>query len=243
VDRKTRRFFPQQLKFALVALILGIGVWVMLMGRSRTFGRKPATASTSAAKRANADAPRSLERFNRVPGTPFLMAAIRSVAGDRRSSLSSLGSYSSGISPTHNYIFLNVENQSFRRLLPTNDYFICECVSLPEALDGAPVRDAVNRGRLDVRWWLFDVVKQDTDRDGDLDGDDLRTLAVSDAGGSGYTELIGGIREHYGRALRDPDTLVVVYESAGAKRVSLIDLPKRAVISTASFPDLGPDVK
>ncbi|WP_173878229.1 hypothetical protein [Singulisphaera sp. GP187] len=138
---------------------------------------------------------------------------------------------------------MNLDNQSIRRLLPTNDYSINEAVALPEALDRTPVDKAGTHDRESVQWWLFDVVKQDTDHDGDFDGQDLRTLGVSDAGGSGYTELITGIRKHYGRALRDPTTLVVAYESGGAKRVSVIDLPKRTVLSTTSFPDLGSDLK
>ncbi|WP_406698292.1 hypothetical protein V5E97_05475 [Singulisphaera sp. Ch08] len=198
-------------------------------------------ATALATKRANANAPRFLEHFNRVPGAPFLMASIGSSADYQRSSLAS---YSTSASFTHNYVFLSLDNQSIRRLLPTNDHYISEAVALPEALDGRPAVDkAGTLGREGVQWWLFDVVKQDTNLDGDFDGQDLHTLGVSDAGGSGYTELIEGITKHYGRTLRDPNTLVVVYESGGTKRVSLIDLPKRTVLSTTSFPDLGSDLK
>lgn len=240
MGRESQRGFPRQFRFAFIAVCLGLVVWIMFIAMSGAFGRKPASGTSQVAKRANAKASRFLESFQRVSGTPFLMAAIRSSAYYQRSSLAS---YSSGTSDAHNYVFLDMENQSFRRLLPTNDYLISEAAALPEASVRTQVKSAGDDDSVGVRWWLFDVVKQDTNRDGELDEKDLHTLGVSDAGGSGYTELIEGIRKQYGRALRDPDTLVVIYESGGVKRVSLIDLPKRAVISTKPLPDLGPDLK
>ena len=220
----------------LAAVVLGLLSWMAILGGPRLFGRKPASGTAPAATRANAVDARVLGHFGRVTSTDFLMADIHS-GGDR--GYSSLSSLSSGKSQTiHNYVFLNVTDQSFQRLLPTNDSYIRSAVPLPEAEshtpDGPPTR---------VLWWFFDVVKQDTDRDGDLDEEDLGTIAVSDAGGRGYTELIGGVGEIYGRVLRDPDTLLVVYESGGAKRLGVIDLPRRALTSTTSLPDLGPDVK
>jgi hypothetical protein len=177
----------------------------------------------------------------RVPGTPFLMAMIYTGENGGYSSL--VGFSSSGNSSTvHNYVFLDLTDRSFRRLIPTNDSYIRQAEQLPEAGDGSPAVMTERDGRV-VQWWLFDVVTQDTNRDGRLDAGDLGTLAVSDAGGRGYTELIGGVREVYGRALRDANTLVVVYESGGTKRFSVIDLPGRAVTSTEALPDLGPDVK
>ncbi len=191
--------------------------------------------------RANADAPRSLGNFARIPGTPFLMADIHSSVAGRLSPVSSY-SYGKGAT-THNYVFLDVTDQSVRRLIPTNDYLIRETEQLSES--GVVSLPAVTEGvvRVGVRWLLFEVVTQDTDHDGDLDEEDLRSLAVSDAGGRGYTELIGGIEDLYGRALRDPDTLVVVYKCEGTKRVSVIDLPRRAVTTTAALPGLGTDVR
>ena len=237
-----RRFWPRNLMIAFVALVIGMGTCLAIVALSKGIGRKTAPGAP-AARRANPRAPRSLGDFMRLPGTPFLMAQIFSRADDgyssgifsAGSSSSAVAGFSSGVgSTTYNYVFLDVTDQSCRRLIPTNDYFIRQTEQLPVTEEGR---------RVVARWLLFEVVKQDTDRDGDLDGNDLRTLAVSDVGGRGYTELIGGIRDVYGRALRDPDTLVVVYESGGAKQISVIDLPRRAVTSTTALPNLGPDVK
>ena len=229
-DRKMRWFQPRTLMIAVVTLVIGMGTCMAVVALSKGIGRKTAPG-VPAASRANPRAPRSLGNFVQLSGTPFLMAQISSSGDDGYSS----GKFSSGTADKiNNYVFIDVTDQSCRRLISTNDYYIRATERLPDAEEG---RRAV------VRWLLFEVVKQDTDRDGDLDREDLSTLAVSDAGGRGYTELIGGIRDVYGRALRDPDTLVVVYQSGGAKQVSVIDLPRRAVTSTTALPDLGPDVK
>ncbi len=222
---------------AVVALVLGIGVY---FGLPKVSGRKPAPA-VAPLSRANAGAPRVLGNFARLSGTPFLMAPIHS-GGD--GGYSSLGSFSSGKRSTvHNYVFLDVTDQSIRKLIPTNDYDILGTIELPDGADGGSAVVTRNGDRNDVRWLYFEIVKQDTDRDGDLDEKDLRTIAVSDAGGRGYTELIGAVENTFGHALRDPDTLVVIYQSGGTKRVSVIDLFRRTVTSTAAVPDLGADVK
>ena len=177
----------------------------------------------------------------RLSGTPFLMAAIHS---DESGGYLKAGGFSSAeLSNVHNYVFLDVTDQSWRRLIATNDSLITEIEQLPDSGDGGTVAGPLNDGKGRVQWLIFHVVKQDTNHNKVLDREDHYTLAASDAGGRGYTELIGDIRELYGRSLRDPNALVVIYQSAGVKLVSVIDLPGRVVTSTAPLPALGPDVK
>ncbi len=192
MGQESQRGFPRQFRFAFIAVCIGLVVWIPFIAVSGAFSRKSAQAASPVAKRANAKASRFLEPFQRVHGTPFLMAAIRSSAYYQRSSLAS---YSSGTSDAHNYVFLDMDNQSFRRLLPTNDYHIGEAAALPEGSAGTQVRNAGNADSVGVRWWLFDVVKQDSNRDGELNDTDLHTLESRTPEGSGYTELIGGIQE------------------------------------------------
>lgn len=226
---------PRSIVIALV-VVAAAGACLSVAAPPQFFWPRPARVA-----RANADVPKILGNFVRIPGTPFLMADIRSMPEGRQSSLAS---YSDGPGPTtNNYVFLDLTDQSVRRLIPTNDHLIRGTEQFSDAGIVSPRFTTEGAAHAGVRWLVFGVVKLDSDRNGRLDENDLQTLAVSDAGGRGYTELIGEVTKSYGRALRDPDTLVVVYESGGTKRVSVIDLPKRAVTSTVALPSLGADVR
>jgi hypothetical protein len=94
-----------------------------------------------------------------------------------------------------------------------------------------------------TQWLVYQVLKADTNGDGRLDGSDQQTLGVTDASGSGYTEILSGIDENFGMTMLSAGQLVVVYSQGGAKRASAIDLGNRKVTSTKALIDLGPDVK
>jgi hypothetical protein len=73
--------------------------------------------------------------------------------------------------------------------------------------------------------------------------EDLKTIAVSDAAGKNYTELITNVREVYGQTYQPKlDRLTIVYRSDLTKQASIIDLSTRKIISTKPLPDLGADV-
>jgi hypothetical protein len=224
------------LSFGALALVVA----ALLVVLPRFPRRRAPDEGAPVAGRANAAEPRHLGDFGRLPGTPFLMANINSGSGGY-SSMSKLSS--GGARSIHNYVFLNINDQSVRRLLPTNDALI---VSTERISEGGDVRldyETRDEHATTVRWLLYWVVKVDSDHDGDLDEDDLRTLAVSDAGGKGYAELVGDVRHVYGQTMRDPETLVVVHDGGGRPVVSVIDLPHRVVTSTTPLPDLGQDVR
>jgi hypothetical protein len=225
----------------LLVVLAGLGVWWVLARSTRKSGRKGAGATIPAVTRSNPEAPRVLGSFQRLAGTSFVMADIHS--GNSRSYSSGLNFSSGGTLAwaVHNYIFLDLADRSCRRLVNTNDALF----SGAEAITADGVYARIGEQHADtpaVRWLLFRVFKLDTNHDGRIDSDDLSTLALSDPGGRGYTELIGGIQSLYGRELSNSDTLVVVYESGGMKQVSVVNLPGRAVTSTSALPDLGPDV-
>lgn len=228
-------------KALIAVLILDLSAWLACTALSQSFFRKAAPPANPAVGHTNPDEPRHLGNFTRLPGTSILMATIHSSGGGSRSSFTS---YSSGhANPVHNYAFLDLSDRSLRRLLDANNSLILNCEQLPRIQDGDPIADpdSVNSSR--VRWLLFDVIKQDTNQDKQIDEKDLRTLAVSDANGRNYTELIGGVSHVFGKALSDPTTLVVIYQGTGGKSVSVIDLSKRTLTSTTAVPDLGLDVK
>jgi hypothetical protein len=187
------------------------------------------SAASAAPPRANAGSPRTLGGFKPIEGTTYLMAPISS---QPKGEFLSKGNYDN----THNYAFLNTADESAHQLLPTNDYIVAQTVRLPD-------EGRNEKGPAAVQWFLYFLVKDDTDADRKLTYKDHRTLAVSDAGGWGYTEIIQNVEEVYGHALRDANTLLVIYRSGSKKYVARVDLPNRKVVSTSDLTLQGGDVQ
>jgi hypothetical protein len=146
-------------------------------------------------------------------------------------------SYKSGsYGNVHNYVFFNKVDESSHRLLPVNDYLITTTTSLPEGRQSQKETAA-------VQWFLYFLVKDDTDGDKGLTNKDQATLAVSDSGGIGCTEIIQNIEQVYGHTLRDASTLLVIYRSGGKNYTARVDLLNRKVLSTTELPALGDDVQ
>jgi len=180
--------------------------------------QKPQPSASNTPIRANADVKRSLGSLRPVSGSSYLMGPIESQTE---------GEYSSkgGSRSIHNYVFFNTADESVHTLMSTNDYWISETISFPETRES-------NQKSEPVQWFLYFVVKEDTDGDKKLTYKDNRVVAVSDAAGMGFTELITDVEEVFGQAIRDSNTLFVLYRSKSKKNVARIDLPNRKVVST-----------
>jgi hypothetical protein len=181
----------------------------------------PRPSASAQPLRANAGATRTLGSFKTVPATNYLMAPIRS---------SEEAEYSKGgIDNVHNYVFFNKENETVHTLLPTNDYWIANTTSFPA--------NDEERGRQPTvtQWFVYSLVKVDTDGDRKLTYKDHRTLAISDAGGNGYAEIVTDVEEVYGQTLREPATLLIFYRSNSKRQVAKIDLAAGKVISVSEL--------
>jgi len=182
----------------------------------------------AAVVRAKPQVTRELGMFREVEGTTYLMAAI--TARGEGGFLSKLESGSSGYGgDALNYVFFNKADDSTRRLLPNNDSLILNALRFPK------------EGK--VEWFVYEVVKSDTNNDKELSYLDRKAIAVSDSGGQGYTELIPEVQDQLGYALSDANTLLVLYVKDAKKRYAKIDLPNRKLIVTNELPSLGDDVK
>lgn len=179
---------------------------------------------------------KALGTFNPIHGTDYLVAPIvqEAVAREGGFSLSSSPGYSPA--STHNLIFLNQRDETIRQLLPTNDQVLIYRESFPEQREG-------DEDTPPVAWFLYGVVAVDTNGDAQLDQEDRQTLAVSDAGGQGYTEVLADVETILGTTLRDPSTLLVIVRQGGVYQLARIDLPGRTLANLTPFPPLGPDVR
>lgn len=182
---------------------------------------------------------KELDAFEPVPGTPFLVAPIvnlkdRAGAGFSSSFVSS--SYSGGGPIIRNYVFLNPASETFQRVLPSNGWRILARTGFPEQYPSATAREPTT-------WFVYHIVKTDTNGDGQMTYGDTLTIAVSDAAGGDYTELISDVDGINTTSLRDPSTLLVVYRSQARSWLARVDLKTRQVVNTSELPSFGPDVR
>jgi hypothetical protein len=94
-----------------------------------------------------------------------------------------------------------------------------------------------------LKWWLYYVVKADTNGDKQLSGQDQFTLAMSDLGGQNYTELIPVVDEALGQFMKSETILLFFYRLGEKKYYAKIDLTSRSVLATTEYPSFGADVK
>jgi hypothetical protein len=185
-----------------------------------------------------------LSPFNPIKGTNTLMAGIISAPVARESSLNPLewinssgsSSYSSG---TYNYVFFNLNTEQYSRLLPTNEYNIYQTSGFP-TLQYDPANP--NQPAPTVEWWVYSVIKKDTDGNGRLDYGDKLTIGVSDVGGNGYTELIENVDAVLSQIYKDSSALFIIYRADHKNYIAKINPTMRKVLSTIEM-DLGKDVK
>lgn len=112
--------------------------------------------------------------------------------------------YSSGRGgEIRNVIFFTGENKSAHWLFEENHYLVNNIRSIP------PNYSSCENKKVTVLY--YDVVKNDTNQDGVISGEDEHTIAISDPFGQNYRELITGA------------TRVLDYElSSGDQRISLL---------------------
>ncbi|MBK8781601.1 MAG: hypothetical protein IPO22_07295 [Anaerolineales bacterium] len=186
-----------------------------------------------------------LSSFNPIQGTNYLMAGVISAPITRDSSFNPLewinnsARYSSYSSDTHNYVFFNLNTEEYKRLLPTNDYSIFQTSGFP-TLQYDPANP--DQPAPTVEWWVYSVIKKDTNNDGYFGDRDKLSIAISDVGGNGYAELIENADAILSQIYKDNSALFIIYNADKKNFIAKINLSTREVISTTEM-DLGEDVK
>jgi hypothetical protein len=219
---------PLRTLLLALALLLALG-----LAACSSPGTGPATASQPTPTPAPT---KVLGAFAPIHGTDYLVAPIVRDATAREEGGFSLSSPGYTPATTHNLIFVNQRDETIRQLLPTNDQVLVYRESFPEQRED-------DEEPLPITWFLYGIVAADTNGDEQLDQGDRQTLAISDAGGVGYTEVLSDVEIVLGTTLRDPSTLLVIVRQGGAYQLARIDLPSRTLANLTPFPPLGPDVR
>ncbi|MBI5953579.1 MAG: hypothetical protein HY865_18135 [Chloroflexi bacterium] len=227
----------KRLTFLLIALALTLSACTQdLVDRNPSQESEPAPTLQPVQK--------VLSSFNPINGTDYLMAGIVAIPGDRESSFNPLewinsSGYSSYSSNTYNYVFFNLKTEQYHRLLSANEYVIYQTSGFP-TLQYDPANP--DQPAPTVEWWVYSVIKKDTDGSGYLDYKDDLTIALSDVGGNGYTELIENVDAILSQVYKDSSALFIIYNADEKNYIAKINPSTREVLSTTEM-DLGEDVK
>ena len=164
----------------------------------------------------------NLDNFQSLSGTPYLMAAISSQQNYRHSY------YDKTAGSIRNYLFVNGNDKSAKRLLPKNDFLFLDAKNVVEQNPQTKIN------KVNGIWYT--VVNADTNNDKRLDDRDQKTIAVSDVSGNGYTELIKKVDRVLGSHQKNKNNVLVFYESGGKNFFAEIDVSGRKLLTEQNLP-------
>jgi hypothetical protein len=217
--------------------------WLGLLGCSLLFGagcgiKNPSLVSSNPA---HAEEKKNyvLGEFSTVSGTEYLSAPVyidysgkgRTAGSEEYSEWTkgSKGAKGDG-GVVNNYVFVNQKDLSSRKLLPNN-----KSVILEERQYGEDVKNPDPKVKEDpmakpknIKSVLYRVVTADTNNDKVIDGRDKKTIAIADADGSNYKELVPGMERILKIHNPSKDKQVVFYQTGSDSFVASIDIPGRS---------------
>ena len=224
--------------------------WLGLLGCSLLFGagcgiNNSRVTSLVSSNPANAEGAEKknyvLGEFMAVNGTDYLAAPVYiDYSGKGRSEpivaatdeyAWTKGSKGSG-SLVNNYVFVNQKDLSSRKLLPNNKSVILEERRYGDDVkqpDSKIKEDVVAKPNLQtVKSVLYRVVNADTNNDKIIDGRDKKTIAIADADGGNYKELVPGMDRILKIHNPSKDKQVVFYQTGSDFFVASIDISSRS---------------
>lgn len=225
----------------ILLLALAISFSTLACGRSIV----PQDSSVNAEQ---PEAPKPVEKtlssFTPITGTDYLMAGIVPADVSRESLnpfewINSSGYSSYTTYGTYNYVFFNTQTEEYHRLLPDNNSVIFQTAGFPQLVydPNDPEKPAPV-----IEFWMFNIVKADTNADGFFDYRDKLTVGIADVSGSNYTELIANVDAIQSQYYKDRSNFFVIYNVNEKNFIAKVNPVTRAVVSTTEM-DLGDDVK
>lgn len=218
------------IKPSAIALLLGTG---LLWACSRPIGNSSSeTAQASDQKKPD----KALQSFESISGTPYLFAHVVQAGWSKsRALISSSASYDRG-GEIRNLVFLDSGSLKSHRLFETNEYVILNT-------EQHPLSGQAPKAKAKTERFVYQIVKQDTNEDKSLNGADHRTIALSDAFGKQYVEVLTEISQLLNLQPLSSNRMLAVYVKDGQKMASIIDLEQRTVVKSDAIANLGTDVK
>lgn len=228
-------------RFSILLLVLAVSFSTLACSRDIIPQSSSQTVEEPAAP---APVEKTLSSFNPITGTDYLMAGIVPVEVTRDSSLnpfewiSNSGYSSYSAYSTYNYVFFNTQTEEYHRLLPDNNSVIFQTAGFPQLVydpndpdKPAPV----------IEFWMFNIIKADTNADNFFDYRDKLTIGISDVSGDGYTELIQNVDSIKSQYYKDPSNFFIIYNVNDKNFIAKVNPITRELVSTTEM-DLGEDV-
>lgn len=228
-------------------------------------------ANPSPNVRANPDNKRVMDNFSPLEGTSLIYARIVSADSAYELSVSSgkggpnIHNYvfvnpdnlsSQMLLPVNHYFIHSMEGwPQLAKATPTEKHQPKlpkdEPLSVPPP-EKAPGKNTESEGQAmnaepvqkksGPKCFLYRVTKYDTDGDEILTGKDEETLGISNPDGSGFVEVIPGIRRTYWQSISDDGILVIAYQTGKQKRMARIDVLAKRIIQQVDV-NVGSDVE
>ncbi len=221
------------------SLLFGTGCGIKNTGVTSLTPSNPANAENGAEKKKYV-----LGEFVAVGGTDYLAAPVYiDYSGKWRTEvmLAASDEYSGakgakgGGALVNNYVFVNQKDLSSRKLLPNNKSVILEERQYGEDLrnpEPQPKAEAIakpnNPKPKNVKSVLYRVVTADTNDDKVIDGKDKKTIAIADADGSNYKELVAGMERILKVHNPSKEQQVVFYQTGNDFFAASIDIAGRS---------------
>lgn len=218
---------------ALIILIGGTGICLTLGYAAFEFVKsrfQPYEKADTVNVEGSVDARWHLGPFETISGAGYMVAPVLSAQSY------AVAFKEKEASAVRNYLFVNLQDKSSRWLMPNNNQLILDMEW--RAADGSAVRWGSNEKA--VKWLVLRVVASDTDGDRRLTESDRKIIAIANADGSQYAEVLKDIDTILGETWKPPDEMLVVYSAGGKNLVTEFSLPDRKVSVTKELPKLGP---
>jgi hypothetical protein len=216
------------------SLLFGVGCGIKNPGVSGLVSSNPANAEDKAEKKKYV-----LGEFSKISGTDYLSAPVYTDAAGKgriEAVFSASDEYSGGKgvkgggSLVNNYVFVNQKDLSSRKLLPDNKAVILDEKQYGESSRNTdvPAKENLQAKPKNIKSVLYRVVKADTNGDKVVDGQDKKTIAIADADGDNYKELVPGMDRILNIHNPSKDQQVVFYQTGGDFFAASIDIPGRS---------------
>lgn len=176
----------------------------------------------------------SLGKPEKIDGTQFVYMPLVSEKKNisipvPASSKKALHSYGGGyFAPSRNLLFANKKTREIKWLFKNNGQLIADIdmLSTHEQFDKDRKIDAI----------LYQIIKKDTNADGQLTSEDLADIAISYPDGSHYTEIFQTVERIFGAMSLEGKDILVLYQSKGKGYASTILLQNMSVLETKEIP-------
>ncbi|NEO85108.1 MAG: hypothetical protein F6J87_12795 [Spirulina sp. SIO3F2] len=198
---------------AIVVLLIGIFYIVRNVTRDRQI-----SGSINVEENSEIEEQWQLGGLQTIPGTTYVLAPLYF---DQQYDQSF---YEKTADSIRNYLFVNSQTTLEHWLLDTNDYLVTSI----DILSSEEVENGLEKQK--TSGILYQLIKADTSEDNRIDYQDLKTLALSQPDGKGYTEVVEDVDTLIGHYLNPDGTLLVIYQKEETGYSVSIDLSNFTVV-------------